>query len=142
MKGVKVTFHRTNFWVFGRKMAKADLTYLIQPNHRVTLECSEITSAERQQYSALPTNVYYRATIVYVGPSRPRNDRDDPNRNDCSIFDWLSKRGLNIGQFNKLVEGNMPARNPMELNHRNFFLPPAEGASHLPDEVEANASSD
>ena len=38
-----MTFHRTNFWVFGRKMAKADLTYLIQPNHRVLLECSEIS---------------------------------------------------------------------------------------------------
>jgi len=129
MKGIKVTFHRTNFWVFGRKMAKADLTYLVQPNQRVTLECSKITSQERDYYTNLPANIEYRATIVWVGPTRPRNDRDDPNRNDVSIFDWLSKRGLNIQQFNRLVEGNMPPHNPVELDHRNFFLPPEKAAS-------------
>ncbi|XP_023321158.1 uncharacterized protein LOC111695917 isoform X2 [Eurytemora carolleeae] len=128
MQGVKVTFHRTNFWVFGRKMAKADLTYLIQPNHRVLLECSEISPQEREHYSTLPANIQYRATIVWVGPARPRNDRDDPNRNDVSIFDWLAKRGLNISQFNKLVEGGMPPHNPMELDHRNFYLPPEKGS--------------
>jgi len=135
MKGVKVTFHRTNFWVFGRKMAKADLTYIIQPGQRVMLECAEITPQEREHYPSLPTHIQYRATIVWVGPSRPRNDKDDPNRNDVSVFDWLSKRGLNINQFNKLVEGNMPAHNPMELDHRNFFLPPEKGSGNVMDDI-------
>ena len=27
-----------------------------------------------------------------AGPARPRNDKDDPNRNDVGIFDWLAKR--------------------------------------------------
>ena len=33
-----------------------------------------------------------RVIMFCLGPSRPRNDKDDPNRNDVSVFDWLSKR--------------------------------------------------
>jgi hypothetical protein len=51
MRGVKVTFHRTNFWVYGRKMAKADLSYVVQPNQKVVVECTRITAKERQVQS-------------------------------------------------------------------------------------------
>ena len=35
MKEVKVTFHRSCFWIYGRKMAKADLSHVVQPNQKV-----------------------------------------------------------------------------------------------------------
>ena len=35
MKDVKVTFHRSCFWIYGRKMAKADLSHVLQPNQKV-----------------------------------------------------------------------------------------------------------
>ena len=44
------------------------------------------------------------SAMLQIGPSRPRNDRDDPNRNDTGVFNWLGKRGMNINEFNKLVE--------------------------------------
>eukprot|EP00090_Calanus_glacialis_P000637 TRINITY_DN10415_c0_g1_i1.p1 TRINITY_DN10415_c0_g1~~TRINITY_DN10415_c0_g1_i1.p1 ORF type:complete len:938 (+),score=322.63 TRINITY_DN10415_c0_g1_i1:89-2902(+) len=131
MKDVKVTFHRACFWVYGRKMAKADLSYVVQPNQRVMVECKKITADDRKLHSSLPLDIDYRATVIWIGPSRPRNDREDPNRNDTGIFQWLGKRGLNIAQFTKLVEGRLPPHSPHELDHNNFFLPPmrGEGAS-------------
>jgi len=131
MKDVKVTFHRACFWVYGRKMAKADLSYIVQPNQRVMVECKKITADDRKLHSSLPLDIDYRATVIWIGPSRPRNDREDPNRNDTGIFQWLAKRGLNINQFTKLVEGKLPPHSPHELDHNNFFLPPmrGEGAS-------------
>ena len=43
------------------------------------------------------------------------------------IFDWLGKRGMNIKLFTNLIEGSLPAHGPHELDHNNFFLPPAPG---------------
>ena len=43
------------------------------------------------------------------------------------IFPWLSKRGLNIGQFTRLVEGKVPAHSQQELDHNGFYLPPVRG---------------
>ena len=80
MTGEKITFHRSCFWVYGRKMAKADLSYLVQPNQRVVVECRAITPEDRAIHPSLPQDIHYRATIIWIGPSRPRNDRDDPNR--------------------------------------------------------------
>jgi hypothetical protein len=124
IKGERVSFVRSNFWVFGRKCAKVDLSYLIQPNQRVNLEVELMTDEDRAKIPDLPKSVSYRASCVWVGPTRPRNDKDDPNKNDSSIFDWLSKRGLNIKQFTKLLEGNLPPHKQMELDVNNFFLPP------------------
>ena len=61
-----MTFHRANFWVFGRKMAKADLTYLVQPNQKVSLECSEIT----EQVSELVEE----GSIQEDGKRKPRKE--------------------------------------------------------------------
>ena len=62
MRGVKVTFHRTNFWVYGRKMAKADLSYVVQPNQKIVVECARITSKER--YKKTPKKPLYPLTLV------------------------------------------------------------------------------
>merc|ERR1719221_796049 len=85
------------------------------------VECKRITEKDREQHTALPADINYRATVIWIGPSRPRNDREDPNRNDTGIFQWLAK----------LVEGRLPPHSPHELDHNNFFLPPmrGEGAS-------------
>merc|ERR1719189_118735 len=98
MKEVKVTFHRACFWIYGRKMAKADLSYVVQPNQKVYVECRRITEDDRKLHTSLPQDIDFRATIIWIGPCRPRNDRDDPNRSDPNIFPWLSRRGMNIGQ--------------------------------------------
>ena len=60
MQGVKVTFHRSCFWVYGRKLAKGDLSYLVQPNQRVMLECRPITAEDRDQHASLPQDIHYR----------------------------------------------------------------------------------
>ena len=122
MAGTKVTFHRTCFWVYGRKMAKADLSYVVQPNQRVMLECKAITEEDRQVHPSLPLDISYRASMIWIGASRPRNDRDDPNRNDTSVFNWLGKRGLSMAQFTKLVEGGLPPHHGGDLNCNGFFL--------------------
>ncbi len=70
IRGVKVTFHRTNFWVYGRKMAKADLSYVVQPNQKVVVECTRITAKERQVQSVegLKYFMYRRrtGTVLYM----------------------------------------------------------------------------
>jgi len=132
MKNVKVTFHRTCFWVYGRKMAKADLSYVIRPNQKVMVECRAISEKDRQLHPSLPPDIHYRATLIWVGPARPRNDKEDPNRNDTGIFQWLGQRGLNIGQFTKLIEGRLPAHSPDQLDCRGFHLPGEAGGPVLP----------
>ena len=72
MTEVKVTFHRSCFWIYGRKMAKADLSYVIQPNQKVMVECKKITDEARAQFPNLPQDMDYRATVIWIGPSRPR----------------------------------------------------------------------
>ena len=64
MKGVEVTFHRSCFWVYGRKISKGDLSYLVQPNERVTLECRAITEEDRRQHASLPQDIHYRHSLV------------------------------------------------------------------------------
>ena len=54
----------------------------MQPNQKVMVECKRITERDREQHAALPADINYRATVIWIGPTRPRNDRDDPNRND------------------------------------------------------------
>ena len=34
------------------------------------------------------------------------------------MFPWLSRRGMNIGQFSKLVEGRVPPHTPDMLDHK------------------------
>ena len=34
------------------------------------------------------------------------------------MFPWLSRRGMNIGQFSKLVEGRVPPHTPDQLDHK------------------------
>ena len=47
---------------------------------KVVVECKKITEEDRAHHTNLPSDIDYRATIIWIGPSRPRNDRDDPNR--------------------------------------------------------------
>ena len=56
----QVTFHRSAFWVYGRKMAKADLSYVVQPNQRVTVEVRQITQEDREAHKSLPHDIDYR----------------------------------------------------------------------------------
>ena len=35
MQEVKVTFNRSCFWIYGRKMGKVDLSHVVQPNEKV-----------------------------------------------------------------------------------------------------------
>ena len=46
----------------------------------MVVECKKITEEDRAHHTNLPSDIDYRATIIWIGPSRPRNDRDDPNR--------------------------------------------------------------
>ena len=39
-------------------------------------------------------------------------------RSDPGVFPWLSRRGMNIGQFSKLVEGRVPPHTPDQLDHK------------------------
>eukprot|EP00088_Acartia_fossae_P051852 TRINITY_DN5832_c0_g1_i10.p1 TRINITY_DN5832_c0_g1~~TRINITY_DN5832_c0_g1_i10.p1 ORF type:complete len:933 (-),score=328.00 TRINITY_DN5832_c0_g1_i10:867-3665(-) len=137
MKGMKVTFHRTNLWVFGRKCAKADLSYLIQPNQRVNFEVEEITSDDRSRMHDLDPNIKFRATIAWIGPVRPRNDPEDPNKNDVSVFVWVQKRGMDIKKYNALLDGKVPAHSQMDLDMNNFFLAPLKDYANPGAEKEA-----
>lgn len=47
---------------------------------QVTVECRRITEEDRKQHTSLPLDIDFRATIIWIGPCRPRNDREDPNR--------------------------------------------------------------
>merc|ERR1712176_1617045 len=89
----------------------------------------ELDEAEedRKLHTSLPPDIDYRATIIWIGPCRPRNDREDPNRSCPGVFQWLSRRGMNINQFSKLVEGRVPPHTPDMLDHKGFFLAPPRG---------------
>ena len=53
--------------MFGRKCAKADLTYLITPNQRVNLEVELISDEDREKIADLAPSVKYKATCIWVG---------------------------------------------------------------------------
>ena len=53
-------------------------------HQKVVVECKKITEEDRAHHTNLPSDIDYRATIIWIGPSRPRNDRDDPNRIELS----------------------------------------------------------
>jgi len=127
LKGALVTFNRVNLWVYGRKMAKADISYVLQPDQRISLEVERLTDEERAKFRKnipLSNDVKYKATIAWIGCARPRNDRDDPNKNDKSLFDWLGARGLNMKSFQRLVDGQLPPTQPNMLGLNNFALAP------------------
>ena len=44
----------------------------------------------------------------------------------------MGQRGLNIGQFTKLIEGRLPAHSPDQLDCRGFHLPGEVGGPVLP----------
>ena len=41
-----------------------------------------------------------------------------PVRSCPGVFQWLSRRGMNINQFSKLVEGRVPPHTPDMLDHK------------------------
>ena len=53
------------------------------------VECRAISEKDRQLHPSLPPDIHYRATLIWVGPARPRNDKEDPNRNDTGIFQGM-----------------------------------------------------
>lgn len=56
---------------------------------QVMVECRGISEKDRQLHPSLPPDIHYRATLIWVGPARPRNDKEDPNRNDTGIFQGM-----------------------------------------------------
>ena len=52
----------------------------------MVVECKKITEEDRAHHTNLPSDIDYRATIIWIGPSRPRNDRDDPNRIEMTML--------------------------------------------------------
>ncbi len=119
MAGKIITFHRSTLWVYGRKLAKGDIAHVIPDNQIVYCEAKEMTEEEKARLSSMmPANCNHRATIVWIGPSRPRNDKDDPSRNDASVFEWIARRNMNINMFNALIEGRLHTVNPMMFGPR------------------------
>ena len=55
-------------------------------HYKVVVECKKITDEDRAHHTNLPSDIDYRATIIWIGPSRPRNDRDDPNRIELTML--------------------------------------------------------
>ncbi len=124
MRDQQVFVPRSTLYVFGHRTSNVDVSFILARNQKLTLETTPLTPADREKYGVdIPRRVKHRATIAWVGPTRPRGNRDrDPSRNDVGIKEWLFKRSLTVSSFEAMVSGKEPVvENPAPNRDREGF---------------------
>ncbi len=116
MKDQAVYLDRSNLWIFGHRMTQVDISYVMSRNQKLSFETVPVTQADRKRRpGVIPYGIRHRATIAWIGPTRPRGDRlRDPNRNDVGIKDWLLKRSLTMSVFENMVAEKNSRPNPSQ----------------------------
>lgn len=106
--GERALFSRDCVYVFGARMAKADLAYVLKVNDKVQLELEELDSVLLR----FGVEIKYRASLVWVGPP-PKLDEncdDFPNYVGNVIMPFITKRGFSVEDFTSLIKGEMAAK--------------------------------
>ena len=129
--GERAFFRRENVYVFGARMARADLAYVLKVNDKVQLELEELES----DIFMFGVEIKYRASVVWVGPP-PKLDEDCddfPHYVGNVVLPFLNKRLFTVEDFTKLIKGEMPPKakednpsfSPQPMSKRpSLVLPP------------------
>ncbi len=119
MKGQLAIFNRNNVWCMGRNMGRGDLTHLILEGQQVSIQVVHLREnniINKATTVHLLSNIGGGASItlraktvtVWLDKQRPGQANKVVNKNSHAEF-WLQKRGLSWADFEKLVEGTLPA---------------------------------
>ena len=131
--GERAFFSREQVYVFGARMARADLAYVLKVHDKVQLELEELESV----IFMFGVEIRYRASVVWVGPP-PKLDEncdDFPHYVGNVVMPFITKRLFTVEDFTKLIKGEMPpkpreetssfAPHPLPISKRpSLVLPP------------------
>ncbi len=109
--GERAVFGRENTHVFGVRLNRADLSYILRVGDKVQIELQSLP----QPLVRCAVEIRYRASLVYIGPSPKLEDLapEDPSHQlSSSVTPFLVKRGLTEQEFLSLVRGQLPPRAP------------------------------
>ena len=118
--GERALFTRDQVYVFGARMSRADLAYVLKVNDKVQLELEELESVILR----FGVEIKYKASLAWVGPP-PKLDEncdDFPHYVGNVVMPFITKRGFTIEDFTSLIKGKMPPKAKEETS--NFILTP------------------
>ncbi len=106
--GEKVRFDRDQLFAFGMRCDKADLAHILARNQKIMLEAKHVEdTGEQPHHGHNAGQIVWQASLTWVGPCRPRNDRDVAlSRNDEGVKIWLKKRNLSDEDLEDVLLGN------------------------------------
>ncbi|TRY78326.1 hypothetical protein TCAL_15357 [Tigriopus californicus] len=111
--GERAIFKREHTYVFGARMAKADLSYVIKEKDKIQLEMERLDEEDaveaKKKYGC---EIKYCATLAWVGPTPKleRNCDTFPHYIGNSIYPFLNKRGMDEEFFTRLITGDLPPK--------------------------------
>lgn len=126
--GERAFFNRSEVYVFGASMSKADLAYVLKVNDKVQLELESLPTPKTE----FGVEIKYKASLVWVGPTpkMDENVHDFPYHVGNVILPFITKRGFTEEDFRRLIKGNM-APKPKEDSNNNGLTTTLGGASIL-----------
>ena len=126
-------------YVFGARMGRADLGYVMKTNDKVQLELAELDTVILR----FGVEIRYRASLVWVGPP-PRLDEnceDFPHHVGNVIMPFITKvdmdnernviiiisvqRGFSVEDFTRLVRGEMEPKPREDAAASSAIISPA-----------------
>ncbi len=107
--GERAIFGRENTYVFGVRMNRGDLSYILRLGDKVQLELAALS----QPVVRCGVEIKYRASLVFIGPAPKLEDSaavpEDPSHQlSSAVTPFLTKRGLTDQEFLALVRGQLP----------------------------------
>lgn len=111
--GERAIFKREHTYVFGARMAKADLSYVIKEKDKIQLEMERLDEEDAvEAKNKYGCEIKYCATLAWVGPppKLERNCDTFPHYIGNSIYPFLSKRGMDEEFFTRLITGDLPPK--------------------------------
>merc|ERR1719150_490811 len=121
--GERAVFSRDQVYVFGARMGRADLGYVMKTNDKVQLELAELDTVILR----FGVEIRYRASLGWVGPP-PRLDEnceDFPHHVGNVIMPFITKRGFSVEDFTRLVRGEMEPKPREDSAASSAIISPA-----------------
>jgi len=113
-KAPEVLFERESFYLWNVSHEKGDLSYVMNENDKYFVEVTDLIGKEKRKWQSRlgAENIpKFIATLVYVGGGRPKAERiNDDIASNSNLEQWLKKRNIELGMFERLVKGKMPPR--------------------------------
>ena len=112
--GERALFSRDQVYVFGARMSRADLAYVLKINDKVQLELEELDSVILR----FGVEIKYKASLVWVGPP-PKLDEncdDFPHYVGNVVMPFITKRGFSIEEFTSLIKAQLRFDRQLKLS--------------------------